>query len=57
MRRIIGVGRAPFGARFSSRGRMRKTIGNPLLAVLAQLGRQAPRLPQVHENPLLVETI
>ncbi len=42
---------------FSSRGRLRKTIGNPLVAVLDRLASFAPRLPQKHDIGLLPETL
>lgn len=42
---------------FSSRGRLRKTIGNPLVAVLGQLASFAPRPPQKHDIGLLPETL
>jgi hypothetical protein len=42
---------------FCSRGRLRKVIGNPLVAVLEQLASLAPRPPQRHNIDLLPETI
>lgn len=42
---------------FPSKGRLRKTIGNPLVAILDRLASYAPRLPQKHEIDLLPETL
>jgi len=42
---------------FASSGRLRKTIGNPLLKILARLVENAPRAPQHHELGLLPETL
>jgi hypothetical protein len=42
---------------FASSGRLRKTIGNPLLTICAQLAENAPRPPQHHELGLLPETL
>lgn len=42
---------------FASSGRLRKTIGNPLPTILAQLAENAPRPPQHHELGLLPETL
>ena len=39
-----------------SRGRFRKTIGNPLPAILERLSHSAPRAPQVVTLELLPET-
>jgi len=39
-----------------SRGRFRKTIGNPLPAILERLAQTAPRVPQVVTLDLLPET-
>jgi hypothetical protein len=36
--------------------RLRRTIGNPLIAVLEELSASAPRLPQKHATGLLPET-
>jgi hypothetical protein len=45
------------GKRFLARGRLRKTIANPLPAILAQIGKDAPRKPQQHDMDLLPETL
>jgi hypothetical protein len=45
------------GSKFRSLGRMRKTIGNPMIGILAELGRNASRPPRQHRSQLLVETI
>jgi hypothetical protein len=42
---------------FGASGRLRKTIGNPLLGILARLAQNAPRTPQQHELGLLPETL
>src|ERR1700682_342141 len=42
---------------FVSFGRLRNTIGNPLLSICAQLAEIAPRPPQHHELGLLPETL
>jgi hypothetical protein len=39
-------------ARFTAKGRLRKTIGNPLPGVLPLLAKSAPRAPQHHELTL-----
>lgn len=41
----------------SSTGRLRKTIANPIVAVLADLARTAPRPLQLHRLGLLPETL
>jgi hypothetical protein len=45
------------GHEFQNRGRLRKTIGNPIRGVLARLSKTAPRTPQEHKSGLLVEKI
>jgi transposase-like protein len=45
------------GSPFRSPGRMRKTIGNPMLGTFAKLGRNARQPPRQHPSRLLVETI
>ncbi len=45
------------GCEMRSRGRRRKTIGNPMVGILAQLGENAPRIPQIHQINLLPETL
>jgi transposase-like protein len=42
---------------FASTGRLRKTIGNPLPKILAQLAGNAPRSPQRNDLGLLPETL
>jgi transposase-like protein len=42
---------------FPSRGRLRKTIGNPLVEILSHLATYAPRPPQKHAMGLLPETL
>jgi len=43
--------------RFTARGRLRKTIANPLPAILDELGRAAPRPPRKHSMDLIPETL
>ena len=43
---------AKCGARFTAKGRLRKTIGNPLLGILPLLAKSAPRATQHHELTL-----
>lgn len=45
------------GHEFPSRGRLRKTIGNPMVGTLAKLAESARRAPQKHEINLLPETL
>jgi hypothetical protein len=45
------------GLKFAAQGRLRKTIANPLPAVLAKLAEKAPRTPQHHDIGLLPETL
>jgi transposase-like protein len=42
---------------FRSPGRLRKTIGNPAIKILASLTKTAVRTPQVHDAHLLPETL
>lgn len=42
---------------FRSKGRLRKTIGNPMVSILARLAEGAVRAPQEHESNLLPETL
>ena len=44
------------GHQFAATGRLRKTIANPLLGVLARLAQKAPRKPQQHDLDLMPET-
>jgi transposase-like protein len=48
---------ASCGHEFRSRGRLRKTIGNPMVGILAQLAEGALRPPRQHESNLLPETL
>jgi hypothetical protein len=48
---------ASCGVHFCARGRLRKTIANPLPAILEDLGRRAPRKPRWHVMDLLPETL
>jgi hypothetical protein len=43
------------GEEFQRAGRLRQTIGNPIVGVLARLGDTAPRTPQIHDSGLLLE--
>lgn len=43
------------GRRFQAPGRLRKTIANPLPAILARLSETAPRQPQEHDLDLISE--
>lgn len=45
------------GAGFASTGRLRKTISNPLVTILEELGSAAPREPRQHDMKLLPETL
>lgn len=45
------------GDRLVGPGRLRKTIGNPLVATLERLAQNAPRPPQTHVTGLLPETL
>lgn len=45
------------GHQFTARGRLRKTIANPLLDILARLAEKAPRNPQQHDLGLMPETL
>jgi len=45
------------GSDFRSSSRFRKTIGNPLVAILERLAGYAPRRPQKHSIGLLPETL
>jgi transposase-like protein len=45
------------GRQFPSHGRLRKSIGNPLVGILESLSLGAPRKPQVHEMGLIPETL
>jgi hypothetical protein len=44
-------------ANFASSGRLRKTISNPLVTVLQELAKLAPRPPQQHDIGLIPETL
>lgn len=43
------------GEKLQGAGRLRKVISNPMVAILDELGRNAPRTPQVHLSGLLIE--
>ena len=45
------------GTQFTTRGRLRKTIPNPLPRVLSDLAKEAVRTPQKHRLDLLPETL
>jgi transposase-like protein len=45
------------GHQFTSSGRLRKTIANPLPGILARLANKAPRQPQQHDLGLMPETL
>jgi len=45
------------GTEFRGPGRLRKTIANPLPAILACLAKKAPRPPQQHDIGLMPETL
>ncbi len=45
------------GFEMRSKGRLRKTIGNPMVGIFARLGETAPRAPQKHKVNLLPETL
>lgn len=45
------------GREFMHPGRLRKTIANPLIDILARLSRNAPRQPQQHDLDLIPETL
>ncbi|MCI0558121.1 MAG: hypothetical protein MN733_06470 [Nitrososphaera sp.] len=45
------------GYEFQNKGRMRKTIGNPVHGVFASLADTAPRRPRIHKSELLVENL
>jgi transposase-like protein len=44
------------GGQFRGSGRLRKTIGNPLIGILERIATSAPRRPQRHSMGLLPET-
>jgi transposase-like protein len=45
------------GHTFPAKGKLRKTIGNPMVGVLARLAEGAPRPPRKHDLNLLPETL
>lgn len=45
------------GSKLRSKGRFRKTIGNPICATLDELAKSAVREPQKHNSYLLTETL
>jgi hypothetical protein len=54
---IVGRPCSKCGGHLSGPTRLRRTIGNPLIATLERLARGAPRPPQKHATGLLLETI
>ncbi len=53
---VVGRTCSKCGGDLSGPTRLRKTIGNPLIATLERLARSSPRLPQKHATGLLPET-
>lgn len=53
----IGRACSSCGGHLRGTTRLRRTIGNPLIATLARLAESAPRPPQKHATGLLPETI
>ncbi|MBX9582188.1 MAG: hypothetical protein K2X87_17930 [Gemmataceae bacterium] len=45
------------GRQVAATGRFRKTVANPLPAILARIAQQAPRRPQAHDIGLMPETL
>lgn len=43
------------GQEFRSSGKLRKTIGNPMVGIMARLAESSPRTPQEHDTNLLPE--
>lgn len=54
---VVGRPCSKCGGRLNGPTRLRRTIGNPLIAVLAELAKDAPRPPQQHAIGLLPETL
>jgi len=53
---VVGRACSKCGGHLSGPNRLRRTIGNPLIASLELLARSAPRFPQKHATALLPET-
>jgi hypothetical protein len=53
---VVGRICSKCGGHLSGSNRLRRTIGNPLIATLERLARSAPRSPQRHATTLLPET-
>jgi hypothetical protein len=45
------------GGHLSGPTRLRRIVGNPLIATLERLAENAPRTPQIHTTGLLPETL
>lgn len=54
---VVGRTCSKCGGHLSGPTRLRRTIGNPLLATLDRLAQNAPRPPQKHATGLLPETL
>jgi hypothetical protein len=54
---VVGRTCSKCPGKLSGPTRLRRTIGNPLIAILEQLSASAPRPPQKHATGLLVETL
>jgi hypothetical protein len=54
---VVGRTCSKCGGRLNGPTRLRKTIGNPLIATLERLAGTAPRPPQKHATGLLPETL
>lgn len=54
---VVGRTCSNCAGRLSGPTRLRRTIGNPLIATLERLARSAPRRPQKHATGLLPETL
>jgi hypothetical protein len=54
---VVGRPCSKCGGHLSGPTRLRRTIGNPLIAILENLARSAPRPPQKHATGLLPETL
>jgi hypothetical protein len=54
---VVGRACSKCGGRLSGPTRLRRTIGNPLIATLERLATSAPRPPQKHTTGLLPETL
>ena len=54
---VVGRGCSKCGGHLSAPTRLRRTIGNPLIAALERLAQSAPRTPQKQATGLLPETL